>query len=76
MTSMNYIKKSYIQPSAAIIVNLTTEFLAASGGKVDDLSNAMYGRTKGTDMCTWEDEEDEADDGEYREYEVQWNYGW
>ena len=75
MTSMNYIKKSYIQPSAAIIVNLTTEFLAASG-KPDNFGNAMYGRTKGTDMCTWEDEEDEVDDGEYREYEVQWNYGW
>ena len=35
------------------------------------------GLTKGTDMCTWDDdEEDEADDGEYRDYEVQWNYGW
>lgn len=74
MTSMNYIKKSYIQPSAAIIVNLTTEFLAASGKQ--EYGDAMDGRTKGTDMCTWEDEEDETDDGEYREYEVQWNYGW
>ena len=37
---------------------------------------AEWGLTKGTDMCTWEDEEDETDDGEYREYEVQWNYGW
>ena len=74
MTSMNYIKKSYIQTSAAIIENLTTEFLAASGDP--GYGDAMDGRTKGTDMCTWEDEEDEVDDGEYREYEVQWNYGW
>lgn len=38
---------------------------------------ATEGLTKGTDMCTWDDdEEDEADDGEYRDYEVQWNYGW
>lgn len=74
MKSMNYIKKSYIQPSAAIIENLATEFLAASGDQ--GYGDAMDGRTKGTDMCTWEDEEDEADDGEYREYEVQWNYGW
>lgn len=76
MTSMNYIKKSYIQPSAAIIVNLTTEFLAASGNGNPKYDDAMNARTKGTDMCTWEDEEDDADDGEYREYEVQWNYGW
>ena len=38
---------------------------------------AEWGLTKGTDMCTWDDdEEDEADNGEYRDYEVQWNYGW
>ena len=47
-------------------------FLAADSENGD----SSWGLTKGTDMCTWEDEEDEVDDGEYREYEVQWNYGW
>ena len=49
-------------------------FLAAESRMED--GKASRGLTKGTDMCTWEDEEDEVDDGEYREYEVQWNYGW
>lgn len=76
MTTMNCIKKSYVQPSATVIINLTKEFLAASG-QSQQFGDAMDGRTKGTDMCTWDDdEEDEADDGEYRDYEVQWNYGW
>ena len=47
-------------------------FLAADS----ENGQADSGLTKGTDMCTWEDEEDEPDDGECREYEVQWNYGW
>ena len=49
-------------------------FLAAESRMED--GKADSGLTKGTDMCTWEDEEDEPDDGECREYEVQWNYGW
>ena len=68
---MEDMKQIYIKPLIHSI-EMGKVFLAADSenGKADS------GLTKGTDMCTWEDEEDEADDGEYREYEVQWNYGW
>ena len=64
-------KQIYIKPLIHSI-EMGKVFLAADS----ENGKASYGLTKGTDMCTWEDEEDEADDGEYREYEVQWNYGW
>ena len=68
---MEDMKQIYIKPHIHSI-EMGKVFLAADSenGKADS------GLTKGTDMCTWEDEEDEADDGEYREYEVQLNYGW
>ena len=68
---MEDMKQIYIKPHIHSI-EMGKVFLAADSenGKADS------GLTKGTDMCTWEDEEDEVDDGEYREYEVQWNYGW
>ena len=68
---MEDMKQIYIKPHIHSI-EMGKVFLAADSenGKSDS------GLTKGTDMCTWEDEEDEADDGECREYEVQWNYGW
>lgn len=64
-------KQIYIKPLIHSI-EMGKVFLRADSedGQTD------WGLTKGTDMCTWEDEEDEPDDGEYREYEVQWNYGW
>ena len=68
---MEDMKQIYIKPLIHSI-EMGKVFLAADSE--DGLSDR--GLTKGTDMCTWEDEEDEADDGEYREYEVQWNYGW
>ena len=64
-------KQIYIKPHIHSI-EMGKVFLAADS----ENGKASEGLTKGTDMCTWEDEEDEADDGEYREYEVQWNYGW
>lgn len=68
---MEDMKQIYIKPHVHSI-EMGKVFLAADS----ENGNASEGLTKGTDMCTWEDEEDEADDGEYREYEVQWNYGW
>ncbi len=68
---MENMKQIYIKPLIHSI-EMGKVFLAADS----ENGKASYGLTKGTDMCTWEDEEDEADDGEYREYEVQWNYGW
>ena len=70
---MEDMKQIYIKPLIHSI-EMGKVFLAAESGVED--GKADSGLTKGTDMCTWEDEEDEADDGEYREYEVQWNYGW
>lgn len=68
---MEDMKQIYIKPLIHSI-EMGKVFLRADSedGQTD------WGLTKGTDMCTWEDEEDEPDDGEYREYEVQWNYGW
>lgn len=70
---MEDMKQIYIKPLIHSI-EMGKVFLAAESGVED--GKADSGLTKGTDMCTWEDEEDEPDDGEYREYEVQWNYGW
>ena len=64
-------KQIYIKPLIHSI-EMGKVFLAADS----EDGQAGSSLTKGTDMCTWEDEEDEVDDGEYREYEVQWNYGW
>lgn len=64
-------KQIYIKPLIHSI-EMGKVFLRADS----EDGEAFRGLTKGTDMCTWEDEEDEADDGEYREYEVQRNYGW
>lgn len=64
-------KQIYIKPIIHSI-EMGKVFLMADS----EDGKAGSGLTKGTDMCTWEDEEDEVDDGEYREYEVQWNYGW
>ena len=68
---MENMKQIYIKPHIHSI-EMGKVFLAADS----ENGHSSWGLTKGTDMCTWEDEEDEADDGEYREYEVQWNYGW
>ena len=68
---MEDVKQIYVKPHIHSI-EMGKVFLAADS----ENGKASEGLTKGTDMCTWEDEEDEVDDGEYREYEVQWNYGW
>ena len=68
---MEDMKRIYIKPLIHSI-EMGKVFLAADS----EDGQAGSSLTKGTDMCTWEDEEDEVDDGEYREYEVQWNYGW
>ena len=68
---MEDMKQKYIKPLIHSI-EMGKVFLAADS----EDGHSSWGLTKGTDMCTWEDEEDEPDDGEYREYEVQWNYGW
>ena len=68
---MEDMKRIYIKPLIHSI-EMGKVFLRADS----EDGEASRGLTKGTDMCTWEDEEDEPDDGEYREYEVQWNYGW
>lgn len=68
---MENMKRIYNKPLIHAI-EMGKVFLAADS----ENGHSSWGLTKGTDMCTWEDEEDEADDGEYREYEVQWNYGW
>ena len=68
---MEDMKQIYIKPLIDSI-EMGKVFLAADS----EDGHSSWGVTKGTDMCTWEDEEDEPDDGEYREYEVQWNYGW
>lgn len=68
---MEDMKRIYIKPLIHSI-EMGKVFLMADS----EDGNCDSGLTKGTDMCTWEDEEDEVDDGEYREYEVQWNYGW
>ena len=68
---MENMKQIYIKPLIHSI-EMGKVFLRADS----ENGNSSWGLTKGTDMCTWEDEEDEPDDGECREYEVQWNYGW
>ena len=71
---MGNMKRIYNKPLIHAI-EMGKVFLVADS-KVED-GKADSGLTKGTDMCTWDDdEEDEVDDGEYRDYEVQWNYGW
>ena len=68
---MEDMKQIYIKPHIHSI-EMGKVFLAAESRMED--GKADSGLTKGTDMCTWEDEEDEPDDGECREYEGQWNY--
>ena len=69
---MENMKRIYNKPLIHAI-EMGKVFLVADS----ENGQADRGLTKGTDMCTWDDdEEDEADDGEYRDYEVQWNYGW
>lgn len=69
---MENMKRIYNKPLIHAI-EMGKVFLVADSEK----GKATEGLTKGTDMCTWDDDEEaEADDGEYRDYEVQWNYGW